>query len=89
MKHTKEFIIVGIHNNTYLVSPKDGHYIIAEESMANEKLFEAAPKLLEVCLKLRDIIANGKAIIKAEKGQSKYIADWVLENIEAIKKVES
>jgi len=48
MKHTKDFEITAIVPDTYLLTAKDGHIITIEEAMANEKLFEIAPELLDI-----------------------------------------
>jgi len=58
MKHTKDFEITAIVPDTYLLTSKDGHIITIEEAMANEKLFEIAPELLEV-VKNTDKDMNG------------------------------
>ena len=47
MKHTKEFNILAVNNDTYLLTINDNHHITENEAIANEKLFEAAPELLE------------------------------------------
>ena len=60
MKHTKDFEITAIVTDTYLLTAKDGHIITIEEAMANEKLFEIAPELLEALKEIIECQYNSK-----------------------------